>query len=148
MTTTTETTTRTCPPSAVADQIVPWHEVREGDAVLFMGHLRQLVATWPAMLDSAPDVVGVRLLDGGDTQDFHVVSSHLTAVRRYTEGSDEDQALILAALDEAAEDRTERAGRFCSDCTETGDGPCADQREHLDRASEYRELRDRLEAGR
>lgn len=143
MTATPETTTtRTCPPSAVADMIIRWDEVREGDAVLHNGHLSP-VEQWHLHVNR-PDLYVTVRIDGLWST---VQRDWLTAVRRYSESSDDDE-LILAALDEAAEDRTERASRWCTDCTETGEGPCADQRDHLDRASQYRELRDRLEAGR
>ena len=42
----------------------------------------------------------------------------------------ERNALVLAALDEAAADRDYRASTPCTDCTYTGDGPCAEHREH------------------
>ena len=43
MTTTAETTTttRTCPPSDVADMIVPWPEVQPGEVVLWDGEFRR-----------------------------------------------------------------------------------------------------------
>ncbi len=56
---------------------------------------------------------------------------------------DEDHALILAALDEAAGDRAERAAYHRQE------GDTEEEQQHAERASEYRELRDRLEeAGR
>jgi hypothetical protein len=166
------TTTRTCPPSAVVDMIVRWQDVQAGDLVVLDDCL--IVAERVEVYQSPwgdgttfPQVNIYQRLDNG-----HLVSSErhgdrYTAVRRYTEGTDDD-ALILAALDEAAEDRTERAGAYCDDCVqatlaaeERGDldvfragdrdkyaGLCDSHREDLDRASQYRELRDRLEAGR
>ena len=78
-------TTMTRTECEVADRILPWHEVCEGDAVLFIGRLRLVVAMRPAMIPDAPYLVGVRLLDGGETQDVKVNSDDLTAVRRYVE---------------------------------------------------------------
>jgi hypothetical protein len=143
MTATTETTaTRTCPPSAVVDMILRWDEVREGDAVLHSGHLSP-VEQWHLHVNR-PDLYVTVRIDGLWST---VQRDWLTAVRRYSESSDDD-ALILAALDEAAADREYRASTACTDCTYTGDGPCPDQREHNERAAEYRAERDRREAGR
>lgn len=147
MTTTTETTTtRTCPPSAVVDQIVPWLAVQPGEVVLWDGEFRHVEHINPMDYGNPAFVLD------GDTHNGTIPVGDYAAVRRYTEGSvtltAAETALAAAALDEAAEDRYERARASCPDCTYTGDGMCTGQREHAERASEYRELRDRLEAGR
>lgn len=61
-----------------------------------------------------------------------------------------DLMLIFAALDEAAEDRAERAKPSgCPECAVLVPGVfCPEHQQHLVRASQYRDLRDRLEAGR
>ena len=73
-----------CPPSAVADQLVQWFEVAEGDLVLHGGQLCQLSQMWPAGL--LPGQVGVRLLREGTELDSYVDSNAWTCVRRYVEG--------------------------------------------------------------
>lgn len=54
------------------------------------------------------------------------------------------RSLAAPAFDEAAADRDHRAEIHCFDCTWTGEGPCPDQREHAQRAGEYRQARDEL----
>ena len=71
-----------------------------------------------------------------------------TTTETTTRTDAEREALVIAALDEAAADREYRASTVCTVCAYTGDGPCPDQREHAGRAAEYRAERDRLEAGR
>jgi hypothetical protein len=135
---------RACPPSAVVDQIVRWEAVQAGDLVLWDGELWPVEWNIPYSKQAGMRLIMLPCLPVAGV----IPCGTYAAVRRYTEGISEDDSLILAALDEAADDRDERASRVCFDCTETGDGPCPDQREHLDRASQYRELRDRREAGR
>lgn len=66
---------------------------------------------------------------------------------------DPRDALVIAALDEAADTRDERArGSGCPACAvqdymQRGT-QCDEHREHADRAAEYRAERDRREAGR
>jgi hypothetical protein len=74
-----------CPPSAVHDQLVQWFEVQEGELVLHLGCLCQLVQMWPSGT-LFPGVVGIRLLCEGQTRDTYVNSNAWTAVRRYVEG--------------------------------------------------------------
>lgn len=69
----------------VADQIVHWFEVQEGEAVLWAGTIRRLERMWPLVIPSKPEFVGVILLYGGETEEIRVNSNHLTAVRRYVE---------------------------------------------------------------
>ena len=134
--------------------IIPWREVTAADLVVLDG-----VLTTPERVHLYEDIwnretgetfirvdVSHRLGNG------HLVTCEqrgdsLTAVRRYTEGTSERDALVIAALDEAAADREYRASTACTDCTYTGDGSCPDQREHAGRAAEYRAERDRREAG-
>ena len=71
-----------CPPSAVADQLVQWFEVAEGDLVLHGGQLCQLVQMWPTGLRLGPDI-GIRLLREGQERDTSVDSNAWTCVRRY-----------------------------------------------------------------
>ena len=143
------TTTRTCPPSAVVDMIIPWREVTAADLVVLDG-----VLTTPERVHLYEDIwnretgetfirvdVSHRLGNG------HLVTCEqrgdsLTAVRRYTEGTSERDALVIAALDEAAADRDERA----RDARQKG--RTEEEREHLDTAGQYRAKRDELEAGR
>jgi hypothetical protein len=58
--------------------------------------------------------------------------------------SDEDWANLIAALDEAADDRSNRAGTGCRDCAESPQRHCEGCQDLLDTAGEYRELRDEL----
>lgn len=53
-------------------------------------------------------------------------------------------ALITAALEDAAEARTERAAAECVDCATSGDGRCDTHRDDLARAGQYRALAERL----
>jgi hypothetical protein len=55
-----------------------------------------------------------------------------------------DRRLILAALDEAAQRRTDRAASDCADCSAAPDEMCAAHAEDLDQADAYRSLADRL----
>lgn len=146
MTITEITTTRTCPPSDVADMIVPWPEVQSADLVLWDGEFRCIERINPMDYGNPAFVLD------GDTHNGTIPCGTHAAVRRYTESGDDD-ALILAALDEAADDRDERArGSGCPACAvrhymQRGT-QCDEHREHAERASEYRALRDQLEAGR
>jgi hypothetical protein len=144
MTTTTETTaTRTCPPSAAVDMIVPWPDVQPGELVLWDGELQPVEQNLAWAEDASVRIVKL----AGEVS--HVIPcGTYAAVRRYTEGISDRDALVIAALDEAAADREYRASTACTDCTYAGDGPCPDQREHAERAAEYRAERDRREAGR
>jgi hypothetical protein len=83
-----------------------------------------------------------------EIEHFAIIGYRLYWVVTVEPRDDEGDALVIAALDEAAGDRENRAGTTCTNCTYMGDGPCPDQREHLERAAEYRAERDRREAGR
>lgn len=144
MTTTEETSTAiACPPSAVVDQIVPWPDVQPGELVLWDGELCPVERNLAYAGDPRIRLI---TLAGGAVEMIPVGT--YAAVRRYTEGRSDDDALILAALAEAAADRTERAAAYCQMCGEMEGERCMDCLDHLDRASQYRDLRDRLEAGR
>jgi hypothetical protein len=73
-----------CPPSEVVDQIIPWFEVQEGEAVLYNGQLHELVCMWP-WIPGTPQV-GIRLMRESETRDYGVDSNDYAAVRRYVEG--------------------------------------------------------------
>lgn len=142
----TPATTRTCPPSAVVDMIVPYGDVRAGDLTL---HDDQLIVaenvnaytdTWQG--HEWPRVDITYLGENGMRFTFEAHADRYTAVRRYTEGISERDALVVAALDEAAADRDKRA-RFARH-----EGRTDEEREHRDMASQYRVERDRREAGR
>ena len=66
------------------------------------------------------------------------------------EGVSEREALVIAALDEAAADRIERAKPAgCPGCAVLSPGTlCPEHGEHFSRAQAYWAERDRLEAGR
>ena len=55
--------------------------------------------------------------------------------------------LIRAALDEAAEARTERVTAWCNGCATAPDDCCPEHAVDLDQADEYRQLRQELETG-
>lgn len=145
MTTTTETTaTRTCPPSDVADMIVPWPDVQPGEAVLWDGEFRCVERIYPMDYGNPAFVLD------GDTHNGTIPVGTYATVRRYTEGSTDEDALVLAALDEAADDRIERAKPSgCPECAVLNPGSlCPEHGEHFARAQKYWALRDQLEAGR
>lgn len=139
--TTGTTTTRTCPPSAVADMIVAWPDVQPGDVVLWDGEFRSVEHINPMDYGNPAFV-----LDGDEHNGTIPVGTY-TAVRRYTEGTSERDALVIAALDEAAEERAYRASEFCHACPTADSGMCEEHRGHLDMAEQYRAERDRREAG-
>jgi hypothetical protein len=56
------------------------------------------------------------------------------------------RALMLAALEDAAADRMERADVYCVDCARSERGRCATHQGDLDRAAEYRRTFDALAA--
>ena len=149
MTTTTEPSTATaCPPSAVVDQIARWEDVQPGDLVLDKGEF--VLARERDDSYSEPAYVGFFIGEywGGLERWMWRRRDHYTAVRRYTEGISDRDALVIAALDEAAADRDARAHEYCVPCGESAVGMCPEHQGHLDRASEYRAERERLEAGR
>lgn len=58
----------------------------------------------------------------------------------------DDTATVLAALQDAAEYRTERAAQFCDDCSRHPAGACETHVDDLDAADGYRQLAARIEA--
>ena len=70
-----------CPPSAVADKILPWSEVREGDLVLWDGEFR-LVAWNSPVSDAEP----LRIVLLADENHVVIPCGTYAAVRRYVEG--------------------------------------------------------------
>jgi hypothetical protein len=52
--------------------------------------------------------------------------------------------VLLAALEEAADERVERAGYACIDCARSLEGRCMDHETDLERAAEYRRTHDAL----
>lgn len=52
--------------------------------------------------------------------------------------------VLLAALDEAADERVERVSSACADCARSLEGRCMDHETDLERAAEYRRTRDAL----
>lgn len=71
---------RTCPPSAVVDQIIPWPDVREGDLVLWDGEFRLItgLVDW----DGEP----LMWFDCGKAGPGVLPCGTYAAVRRYQEG--------------------------------------------------------------
>ena len=53
---------------------------------------------------------------------------------------------LLAALDDAAEDRIERADSYCIDCVDAGGSRCDTHQGDLDQSAEYRRTYDTLHA--
>ena len=51
---------------------------------------------------------------------------------------------VLAALEDAAADRVERADGYCLDCVDAEEGRCETHQGDLDRAAEYRRTFDAL----
>lgn len=94
MTTATEAVTRTCPDSAVVDQILTWAEVREGDLVLLNDDLTvaEKVHVYQDVWDYQTRETFTRVDICHTLPNGHVVCSErhgdrYTAVRRYvTEG--------------------------------------------------------------
>jgi hypothetical protein len=80
-TTDAQTETRTCPPSAVHDMILPWSDVREGDLVLAGGQLYLVREITNAL---APGWLEIGL--EGSLMELRKEHDHLTAVRRYDTG--------------------------------------------------------------
>lgn len=86
MTTTTDTSINPgwrvpdCPPSATADKIVTWAEVREGDLVLWDGEF--------CLVSRLIDYEGEPLMwfDGGKSGPGTIPCGTYAAVRRYVEG--------------------------------------------------------------
>ena len=75
-----------CPPSAVADQIVPWDEVVAGDLVLWEGTLRLVEKRMLHV--RRPDIMATFRLSGvGLWQSVRL--DDLTGVRRYVEPATE-----------------------------------------------------------
>ena len=73
----------TCPPSAVADMIVPWPEVREGDALLWDGEFRPVAQVAPYGRRDE----GVWAIEFADIPgEVCLPVGAYAAVRRYTEG--------------------------------------------------------------
>ena len=149
MTTTTETTTALSETerwqvTEARALLAAWDRDRGGDGIYgtertladatrgLLGIMDHLAAELARQLQATRDVDDLRMREIGE-------------LRRLLSERD---AIVIAALDEAAADREYRASTACTDCTYTGDGPCPDQREHAGRAAEYRAERDRLEAGR
>jgi hypothetical protein len=54
--------------------------------------------------------------------------------------------VLLAALQEAADERVERVGNACVDCARSHEGRCMDHQTDLERAAEYRRTHDVLSA--
>lgn len=129
----------TCPPSDVRDQIVRWDKVKAGDLVLWKGDF--------AVAQERDDSYGdpAFLIGGRWVWPPH---TDLVAVRRYTEGlvtiTARTAQLAASALDENADDRSDRAGTACRDCAEAPGRYCEGCQDLLDTAGEYRELRDEL----
>ena len=69
-----------CPPSSVADAIVPWPEVREGDLVVWDGEFR--------LITRMIGFVGEPLMwfDGSKAGAGTIPCGTYAAVRRYVEG--------------------------------------------------------------
>jgi hypothetical protein len=79
--TTATVTERTCPPSALHDQILPWSDVREGDLIVWDGEFRLITCMFdyagkPMMWFDGSKVGGV------------VPCGTYAAVRRYDTGED------------------------------------------------------------
>lgn len=156
---------RACPPSDVVDQIVPWDQVLAGDLVLWDGELVPVESNEPYSTDDTLRLVRL----AGDVMPGCIPCGRYAAVRRYSEGlitiTTRQAQTAAAGLDEAADDRAERARESgCKDCAEATlaaeeagqldvfraderdpyAGLCDGHREHVQRAGEYRELRDEL----
>jgi hypothetical protein len=80
MTTAAPEAQRPCPPSAVADQIIPWAQVRKGDLLLWDGEFR----TVGDISQIGADDEWLVLLDG--ERDPTIPAGTHAAVRRYMEG--------------------------------------------------------------
>jgi hypothetical protein len=139
----------TCPPSDVHDMIVRWSDVTAADLVVLDGVLitRERVHVYKDIWNRETGETFIRVDVSHRLGNGHLVTceqrgDHYTAVRRYTEGISERDALVLAALDEAAADRDERA-RYARH-----EGRTDEEREHAGRAAQFRAERDRREAGR
>jgi hypothetical protein len=77
MTATAPATKTACPPSAVADQILPWQEVQEGDLVVWDGEFR--------LITRLIDYDGEPLMwfDGSKTGGGVIPAGTYAGVRRY-----------------------------------------------------------------
>lgn len=92
----------TCPPSSVADQIIPCSEVQPGDLALWESELRLVEESRPW------GIQGLWILRfSGEAALRFVPLSGYVAVRRYTEGTEGvaltkgERSLILALIDYA-----------------------------------------------
>ncbi|HUY48051.1 MAG TPA: hypothetical protein VMV92_20380 [Streptosporangiaceae bacterium] len=99
-----------------------------------------------ATVETSPDTPPADLLSCAAECRRHLVAILATPAAGAL--SRAQRALVLAALEEAAEARTERARgeAGCPACAESiaMDGLCAGHREHLTRADEYREAAEQI----
>jgi len=81
-------------------------------------------ALWAGRLGAALDSVLAIVPDGPGTGQAPLTTAQLSTV--------------LAALDDAAAFRTERAGAYCLECSESPPGLCVAHADDLDQADAYR----------
>lgn len=161
MTATTETTTtRTCPPGDMIHvaEIGPDADILIGDSGRFVLRVAgrsaeadagELLAALTRAKPVAALVARSATPIGGMSAPVEAMLSKFGCTRvSGTEGISERDALVLAALDEAAENREYRASESCHACATADSGMCPEHRGHLDMAEQYRAERDRREAGR
>jgi hypothetical protein len=89
---------------------------------------------WSVMIADCSSTPDLTCIDAADLLRARVLRELISTLR----------PLLLAALDDAIEDRLERADGYCYDCGASENGRCATHQDDLDRAAEYRRTYDAL----